>query len=404
MLYRRFGRTELQMPVFSCGGMRYQDAWQDRPFDEIDPLNQTFLERTIHRALELGINHIETARGYGSSERQLGKVLPTLPRDQIIVQTKVHPGEDPTKFTEDFEDSLARLNLDYVDLFSLHGINTPEVLARAIAPGGAFEQAQKLREQGKCRFVGLSTHGSLDTILDIVKFGRPRVGEGFDYINLHYYYIYQHNHPAIVEAAARDMGVFIISPSDKGGKLYSPPEKLTKLCHPLHPIVFNDLWCLKRNPEVHTLSVGAARPTDFDLHVRALEYWDEADELLPVIERRLDEAMAEAVDEDLRRPWELLPWYDQVPAHMNVANMLWLRNMAQAWDMTDYGKFRYNLMGNGGHWMPGYKADKLDEDGVEQAIRQQFSDFPGGADRLIGLMRETHEMLVGEERKRLSSA
>src|ERR1043166_1376566 len=80
MKYRRFGRTELQMPVFSCGGMRYQFKWQDVPPKEIPPENQANLEATIHRAFELGINHIETARGYGTSEMQLGSVLPSLPR------------------------------------------------------------------------------------------------------------------------------------------------------------------------------------------------------------------------------------------------------------------------------------------------------------------------------------
>ena len=76
MKYRRFGRTELQMPVFSCGGMRYQFKWQDVPPAEIPPDNQRNLEATIHRSLELGINHIETARGYGTSEMQLGRLLP----------------------------------------------------------------------------------------------------------------------------------------------------------------------------------------------------------------------------------------------------------------------------------------------------------------------------------------
>jgi uncharacterized protein len=76
MLYRRFGRTELQMPVFSCGGMRYQFKWQDVSPGEISPDNQENLEATIGRAIELGINHIETARGYGTSEMQLGQILP----------------------------------------------------------------------------------------------------------------------------------------------------------------------------------------------------------------------------------------------------------------------------------------------------------------------------------------
>jgi uncharacterized protein len=78
MKYRRFGRTELQMPVFSCGGMRYQFKWQDVDPHEIPSENQKNLEDTIRRAVSRGINHIETARGYGSSEMQLGYVLPTL--------------------------------------------------------------------------------------------------------------------------------------------------------------------------------------------------------------------------------------------------------------------------------------------------------------------------------------
>ncbi|HEY1490648.1 MAG TPA: aldo/keto reductase, partial [Verrucomicrobiae bacterium] len=63
MKYRRFGRTELSMPVISCGGMRYQHKWQDVPPQEIPRANQENLEACIHRAFELGINHIETARG-----------------------------------------------------------------------------------------------------------------------------------------------------------------------------------------------------------------------------------------------------------------------------------------------------------------------------------------------------
>jgi len=74
MEYRRFGRTELKMPVFSCGGMRYQYQWQDTTEDKIPLDNQRNLEATIEQSLELGINHIETARGYGTSEMQLGKI------------------------------------------------------------------------------------------------------------------------------------------------------------------------------------------------------------------------------------------------------------------------------------------------------------------------------------------
>src|ERR1700686_3420158 len=105
MQYRRFGRTELSMPVISCGGMRYQFKWQDVRLSDVPKDNQENLEACIHKAIELGINHIETARGYGSSEMQLGEVLPKLPRDKIIVQTKVAPVASAKTFLRTFETS-----------------------------------------------------------------------------------------------------------------------------------------------------------------------------------------------------------------------------------------------------------------------------------------------------------
>ena len=54
MQYRRFGRTNLQMPVFSCGGMRYQFQWQDVPMSQIPDENQGNLEAIINKSLEVG--------------------------------------------------------------------------------------------------------------------------------------------------------------------------------------------------------------------------------------------------------------------------------------------------------------------------------------------------------------
>src|SRR5271163_1306573 len=100
--------------------MRYQFKWQDVAPGEIPADGQANLEATIHRALELGINHIETARGYGSSEMQLGRVLPEIPRDQLIVQTKVAPFATQEEFLATFNKSMNYLKLEYVDLLSFH--------------------------------------------------------------------------------------------------------------------------------------------------------------------------------------------------------------------------------------------------------------------------------------------
>src|SRR5882757_150537 len=128
MRYRRFGRTDLQMPVFSCGGMRYQHKWDDVAPKDVPEDGQRNLEATILKALELGINHIETARGYGSSEMQLGNLLPALSRNKIIVQTKIAPHAKPADFVSTFEKSMQYLKLEHVDLLSLHGINNRELL------------------------------------------------------------------------------------------------------------------------------------------------------------------------------------------------------------------------------------------------------------------------------------
>jgi len=280
MIYRRFGRTELAMPVISCGGMRYQFKWQDVDPKEIPSDNQRNLEACIHRALALGINHIETARGYGTSEMQLGQILPTLPRDKMIVQTKASPKATAREFLETFETSMKYLGLDHVDLFSLHGINNRELLEWSLKKDGCLAAARQLQKEGRVRFIGFSTHATTDIILETIQTGE------FDYVNLHWYFVNDLNWPAVVAARRLDMGVFIISPNDKGGKLQEPSGKMSGLCAPLTPMQFNDLYCLAR-PEVHTLSCGAARPGDFDEHVQALEYYDKIPETIAPIEKRL---------------------------------------------------------------------------------------------------------------------
>jgi len=393
MLYRRFGRTELQMPVFSCGGMRYQFKWQDVAWPDIPADNQKNLEATIHKAVEVGINHIETARGYGSSEMQLGKILPKFPREKLIVQTKVSPVADAKEFRKTFDKSLHNLQLDYVDLFSLHGINNAELLEYSIRPGGCLDVAKQLQAEGKVRFIGFSTHGATDLIVQAINTNQ------FDYVNLHWYYINQWNWPAIEAATRLDMGVFIISPSNKGGNLYNPPQKLVNLCAPLSPMVFNDLFCLSHS-QVHTLSIGAAKPQDFDEHLKTLALLDESSEILPPILARLEAEAIAILGEDWVKTWHTnLPTWENTPGRVNIPMILWLWNLATAYDLVDYAKMRYNLLGNGSHWFPGNKADKLNE----LDLRQCLAHSPH-TDKIPHILAKAHQMLGGEEVKRLSQS
>lgn len=397
MQYRRFGRTELQMPVFSCGGMRYQYKWQDVPAFSIPSSSQKNLEATIRRAFEVGINHIETARGYGTSEIQLGRILPTLPREKLIVQTKINPSANPREFQRAFEKSLVNLKLDYVDLLGLHGINTTELFDHCMRPGGCLEVAQKLQAQGKVRFIGFSTHAPTDMILQTIKTNQ------FDYVNLHWYYINQFNWPAIEAATEHDMGVFIISPSDKGGKLYNPPQRLVDLCAPLSPMVFNDLFCLSHpvgvnSPPVHTLSLGAAEPQDFDEHLKVLPLLGQAKEILPPILQRLEQAAIARLGKDWVQSWHMgLPSPQETPGGLNISAILWLRNLAIAYDMIDYAKTRYNMLGNASHWFPGNNAEQVDQLDLGQCLAQSPH-----ADKLPRILAEAHQLLRGQTVQRLS--
>ncbi|MSR43426.1 MAG: aldo/keto reductase [Pedosphaera sp.] len=393
MRYRRFGRTNLQLPVFSCGGMRYQHKWQDVPWSEVPHEGQANLEATIHRAVSLGIHHIETARGYGSSEMQLGPVLAQFQREKLIVQTKVAPFATQKEFFDTFNRSMDYLKLDHVDLLSLHGINNRQLLDWSLRKGGCVDAMRQLQREGRVRHVGFSTHATTDIILDAVR------SDEFDYVNLHWYFVNDLNWAAVEEASKRDMGVFIISPNDKGGKLYAPPPKMVELCAPLTPMQFNGLYCLAR-PQVHTLSCGAARPSDFDEHIAALEFYDKIPETIAAIEKRLRAEMERVLGADWCARWhEGLPHYVEVPGEVNINEILRLWTYAKSLDLVDWGKMRYNLLGQADHWFPGEHVAKVDWKKLPQTVAK--SPF---AARVPDILREAHELMLDAPKQRLSQS
>ena len=151
MVYRPLGRTGVQVSVASLGMGGQSRLGQATHRDRGESA------RVVLRALELGINLIDTAPTYNESEALLGEVLAEVPRSEYLLATKVEPNRtkflSPNEIVASCERSLQRLRTDYVDLLQFHNVTLtdyPQVVERL------YPTLVRLREQGKVRFVGLT--------------------------------------------------------------------------------------------------------------------------------------------------------------------------------------------------------------------------------------------------------
>ncbi len=374
MEYRRFGKTNLSLSVFTLGTMRYLASVANA-------------QATLERAIALGINHVETAQGYGQSEVYLGNALQQgigIAREDLVITTKISPKPDAASMAEAIERSLSRLQLDHIDCLALHGINAAEHLEWVLDPTGCMVAVQAAVSTGKIKHVGFSTHAPLEIILAAIE------SNLFEFVNLHYSYFFQRNAPAVALARQKDMGVFIISPADKGGMLYTPPQTLKDLCAPLDPLHFNARFLLSQ-PAVTTLSLGAAIPEELDWPLAIADQTHPPDSTEQEIFAKLKAHAAQTLQADQCNQCNAcLP----CPENINIPEVLRLRNLAVAYDMKDFGRYRYRMFENAGHWFPGRKADKCTECGDCLPRCPSNLDIPA-------LLLDTHDRLQETPRPRL---
>ena len=362
MEYRRFGRTNLKIPILSLGGMRFQKSWDQLDFSEISYEEQNKVENILNLANKYGISHVETAKYYGTSEVQLGMAFKNNKKIPNIIQTKIPPNSDPKIFEIDVMSSFEKLKVKKIDLLAIHGINTAEHLHQAVRDGGCIDVLKDLQKQNLIGSIGFSTHGKSSLIEKAISTNL------FDYVNLHWYFINQANTKVINLANKYDLGVFIISPTDKGGHLHTPSTKMLELCSPLHPIVFNDLFCL-RNKNVHTLSVGIAKEADFDLHLEAVSLLSESEQYIPKIISILRQESINTLGLEWYQNWNInIPSWEYTPGNINIPVLLWISNLIDWLDMEGFARARYQLLGNGSHWFPGCNANLLDVDVSEEQL------------------------------------
>ncbi|PZV26075.1 MAG: oxidoreductase [Snowella sp.] len=374
MFYRRFGKTNLLLSAFSLGTMRCLAS-------------EAVMEETVNQAIALGINHIETARGYGKSELYLGNILQKLDRKNFYITSKICPTENAEQMRSQIEESLTRLQIDYLDCLAIHGINTDEHLKLISNPNGCLQAIKEALNEGKIRHLGFSTHGSLELIIKTIQ------TDLFEFVNLHYYYFFQRHEAAIALAQEKDLGVFIISPMDKGGMLHTPPETLTQLCQPFTPMELNYRFLLS-DRRITTLSIG---PANAEQLINPLQIANQDFPLTPdekLIFERLEKQETETLGSDrCRQCYQCLP----CPEAINIPEVLRLRNLAIAYNMTEFGQYRYQMFENAGHWFPGKKGNRCTECGDCLPRCPEQLEIPK-------LLKDSHQRLNGSPRRRLWEA
>lgn len=191
----RLGRTELMVTKTAFGAL---------PIQRISKADAVGL---VRRAVDGGINYFDTANAYTDSEEKLGEALKGV-RQQVVISTK-SAATDKAAAMKHIEESLRRMQTDYIDLFQFHN---PAVLPNPEDPNGAFAAALEMKEKGYIRHIGITNH-------------RPKVAQeaidsgNFETLQFPFCYLANETDLALVEACkAADMG-FIAMKGLSGGLL-----------------------------------------------------------------------------------------------------------------------------------------------------------------------------------------
>ncbi|MEB3335543.1 MAG: aldo/keto reductase [Cyanobacteriota bacterium] len=302
------------------------------------------MEAVLRRAVDVGINHIETAPAYGPAERHLGAALASLARDQpsrradLVITSKLLPTHAAAEAWSQLRGSLQRLGLGKLDNLAIHGLNNDDHLHWALRGAGADLRERALGE-GLVDQVGFSSHGSNSLIARALESGR------FQFCSLHLHLFDPSRLPLARQALQAGLGVMAISPADKGGRLQDPPPLLLEDCAPWRPLHLAYRFLLAQG--ISTLTVGAARPADLELaKTLACASQDLSPEEAAALGRLQARGKARLGSDWCGQCQACLPCPQGVP----IPSLLRLRQLAIGHGMEAFARERYGLIGQAGHW------------------------------------------------------
>jgi len=141
----RFGKTGLNVSRVALGGI------------PIQRLSLHEAVKVVRRAIDLGVNFIDTANSYTDSEEKIGKAIKDVPRDSLVIASK-SAAADKITFLQNIDLSLKRLGTDYIDLYQHHDVSTHERYNAIMSESGAYEGMLEALRSGKVRFAAFSSH------------------------------------------------------------------------------------------------------------------------------------------------------------------------------------------------------------------------------------------------------
>jgi predicted aldo/keto reductase-like oxidoreductase len=220
MQYKPFGKTGISLSTLGFGAMRL-------PMTETNSVKHVDYEKAVpmlHRAFELGVNYVDTAPGYceKDSEVAVGKALKGW-RDKVYLSTK-NPIEDASgdHWRERLENSLKKLDTDYIDFYHMWGINLESYRTEIDVKNGPMEAAQKALSEGLIKHLSFSFHDKAENMIPIIDSGN------FTSVLCQYNLLDRTNEKSIAYASEKGLGVVIMGPVG-GGRLGAPSESIRKL-------------------------------------------------------------------------------------------------------------------------------------------------------------------------------
>jgi predicted aldo/keto reductase-like oxidoreductase len=212
MQYKEYGKTGDKVSRLGFGLMRL-------PMVE-DHVDMELSVQLIRKAIELGVNYLDSAEGYCNSESQIafGKGIKGL-RDKVFVSTKNgYKGESGDEWRRRLDTSLERIDVDYIDFYHSHALSW-EQYQGMLNKGGAMERFRKAKEEGLIRHMCYSCHDSPENMIKLIDTCE------FDGMLCQYNLLDRRNEPAIAHAHEKGMGIAIMGPVG-GGRLVAPSERI----------------------------------------------------------------------------------------------------------------------------------------------------------------------------------